>query len=227
MLPGSMSVDEGPDEGAPVGGERAGRKAGSEPGRADSERRSRQCRPREHPLAVSVRDTRGAPPPHPRPPAPPGEPARRLGEQKGARGGFESALLGEGDGVGTTASPGLPDAGLWAREASLRAGPPHLAAAAGVGGRAFAAGMPHWQGPLVPGCGEAVLRCLLAARSPLGSTVFLHQPPSLLLRLHHLSPLSVVSLNLALQFCHPCVLSVARAFLSSSPSGLSCICLDL
>ena len=37
-----------------------------------------------------------------------------------------------------------------------------------------------------------------SARRPLGSTVCLHQPPSLLLRLHHLSPLSVVSLNLAL-----------------------------
>lgn len=55
-------------EGAPVGGERAGGRRG--PSQGGQTRRAVEQTvpaPRKHPLAVSVSETRGAPPPHPRP----------------------------------------------------------------------------------------------------------------------------------------------------------------
>lgn len=111
--------------------------------------------------------------------------------------------------------PWLPDAGLWARAASLPAGPPHLAAAAGVGGRAFAAGRPHWQGPLVPGCGEAALRRLPAARRP--PPPWLHRPsPSAALS----PPVSPSSLTSFCRLSESLVLSSVRPL--CGPRGSFC-----
>lgn len=76
-------------------GRRAREKAGSQPGQADWQRRTNSaCGPAGAPAAVSVSETRGVRLPtlvRPRPVP------RRLGEQEAAKGGFESALPGEGE----------------------------------------------------------------------------------------------------------------------------------